>query len=178
MIVSHAENIDPNREAEGWIKHNFVDHHVKQFEGIPGPTKVLDRSKTAQDFFHLMWLEALYQYIADGTNKHVKFKRHPPLLPDANWDDVAADEIKVYLGLHVYMSIVSLPATKMYWLQNTLFGSFTASDVMTRNQLNKITSVYPCQRSKYNARKDSQNFDKVVLGGSPHIPKTVNVEML
>ena len=128
---SDAENVDPNKAAERWIQHNFVDHHVKQFEGIPGPTKVLDRSETAQDFFHLMWPKALCQYIADETNKYVKFKRHLPLLPDANWDSVAADEIKVYLGLHVYMSIVNLPTTKMYWLQNPLFGSFTASDVMS-----------------------------------------------
>ena len=87
---SDAENVDPDKEAERWIQHNFVDHHVKQFEGIPGPTKVLDQSKTAQDFFHLMWPKALYQYIADETNKYVKFKRHPPLLPDTNWDDVTS----------------------------------------------------------------------------------------
>ena len=43
-------------------------------------------------------------------------------MPDVNWDDVTADKIKAYLGLRVYMSIVNLPAAKMYWLQNTLFG--------------------------------------------------------
>ena len=73
LTQTDAENVDPNKEAERWIQHNFVDHHVKQFEGIPGPRKVLDRSKAAQDFFHLMWPKALYQYIADETNKYVKF---------------------------------------------------------------------------------------------------------
>ena len=55
---SDAENTDSNKEAERWIQHNFVDHHVKQFEGILGTTKVLDRSKTAQDFFHLWRLRS------------------------------------------------------------------------------------------------------------------------
>ena len=158
-----AENVNPDKEAERWIQHNFVDHHVKQFEGIPGPTKVLDQSKTAQDFFHLMWPKALYQYIADETNKYVKFKRHPPLLPDTNWDDVTADEIKVYLGLRVYMSIVNLPTTKMYWLQNPLFGSFTASDVMTRNRFDKITEYIHVNDRSTMPAKDSQNFDKLYL---------------
>ena len=112
---SDAKNVDPNKEAERWIQHNFVDNQRKQSEGILGPTKVLNRSKTAQDFFHLMWPKALYQYIADETDKYVKFKRHPPLLPDANWDGVIANEIKVDLGLRVCMSIVNVPTTKMYW---------------------------------------------------------------
>ena len=71
---SDAENVDPNRDAERWIQYNFVDHHVKIFEGIPGPTKALNQSKTAQDFFHLMWPKAQYQYIAGETNKYVQFK--------------------------------------------------------------------------------------------------------
>ena len=33
---SDAENTDSNKEAERLIQHNFVGHHVKQFEGILG----------------------------------------------------------------------------------------------------------------------------------------------
>ena len=51
----------------------------------------------------------------------------------------------------------------MYWLQNTLFGSFTASDVMTRNRFDKITEhIHVNDRSTMPA-KNLQNFDKLYL---------------
>ena len=61
------------------------------------------------------------------------------------------------------MSIVNLPTTKMYWLQNPLFGSFTASDVMTRNRFDKITEYIHVNDRSTMPAKDSQNFDKLYL---------------
>ena len=61
------------------------------------------------------------------------------------------------------MSIVNLLTTKMFWLQTILFGSFTASDVMTRNRFDKITEYMHVDDRSTMAAKDSQNFDKLYL---------------
>ena len=61
------------------------------------------------------------------------------------------------------MSIVNLPTTKMYGLQTILFGSFTASDVMTRSRFDKITEYIHVDDRSTMPAKDSQNFHKLYL---------------
>ena len=37
---------------------------------------------------------------------------------DPKWRDVERDEMKAYLGICVYISVVKLPVTQMYWAKN------------------------------------------------------------
>ena len=62
--------------------------------------------------------------------------------PDPKWRDVEKDEMKAYLGIRVYMSIVKLPDTQMYWAKDFLFGSFGIAAIMPRDRFDKILQYF------------------------------------
>ena len=50
--------------------------------------------------------------------------------------------MKAFLGLRIYMSIVNLPETRMYWAKDRLFGNFGISHVMTWDRSDKISQYF------------------------------------
>ena len=73
------------------------------------------------------------------------------------------DEICVFIGIGIYMSVVDLPDIKMYWSKDYLFGQFPIANVMTRDRFEKISQsdFHANDRTQYN--RNDPNHDKIFL---------------
>ena len=84
--------------------------------------------------------------------------------PDHRWILVEKDEMKAFLGLRIYMSIVNLPETRMYWAKDHLFGNFGISHVMTRDRFDKISQYFHANdRSQMPFNAQGKPVDKLYL---------------
>ena len=81
---------------------------------------------------------------------------------DTNWKETTPDEIRRYIGMRVFMSVVHLPDIKMYWSQDQFYGNFAIGDVMTRDRFEKISQyLHANDRSRYN--REDPDRDKLCL---------------
>ena len=69
--------------------------------------------------------------------------------------------MKAYCGIRVYMSIVVLPETSMYWSTDWLFGNFFLSNIMTRDRFDKISQYLHCCDSTLNPKHGEPNHDQL-----------------
>ena len=102
----------------------------------PGPTNILNENQTELNFSELLFTNEVYEILVKETNLYTWQK--VAVKPDPKWTDVEKDEMKAYLGIRVYMSVVKLPETQMYWAKDLLFGSFRIAAIMPRDPFDKI----------------------------------------
>ena len=55
---------------------------------------------------------------------------------------VLKEEIKTYVGIRMYMSIVKLPETRIYWAKDIFFGNFGICTVMMSDRFDKISQYF------------------------------------
>ena len=116
------------------VIEDFVEH--------PGPNTVLEASKKEIDFFHLLFTEDLYELIARETNKYAEQLQQRNGKQDTYWQPTDAAEIRTFIGMRIYMSVVNLPTMKMYWSEDKLFGNFGIAEVMSRARFDKISQYF------------------------------------
>ncbi|XP_033730412.1 uncharacterized protein LOC117319772, partial [Pecten maximus] len=80
---------------------------VKDFEDIAGPTTALDAEKKELDFFHLIFPESLYDKLAQQTNTYAAKRIREKA--DSSWQATSPTEIKTFLGIVIFMSLLDLP---------------------------------------------------------------------
>ena len=61
---------------------------------------------------------------------------------DPKWKVTMEEEIKAYIGLRLYMSIVDLPEMKMFWRKDAFFGNLAIANVMPRDRFNKLSQYF------------------------------------
>jgi hypothetical protein len=91
-------------------------------------------------FVHQYNLHFCPQDIVQETNAYAQRKILEK--PDPSWSPVALDEMKAFLGIRMYMSIVQLPQTDMYWSTEAVFGNLFVRQIKQRDRFDKI-SQYP-----------------------------------
>lgn len=69
------------------------------------------------------------------------------------------DEMEMYLGLLVMMSIVKLPQLRMYWSKETRIPS--VADVMPVNRFEKIKQFFHCYDNTKNLPSTDKDYDKL-----------------
>ena len=98
---------------------------IPDFSGDePGPTPAIQPEDTPLSLLFRYFPEHLWQHIAQETNEYAQLRQNKAGRPDSKWKDVTAIDIRTYLGLRVYMSIISLPSYEMYWSKDFMFGGF------------------------------------------------------
>ena len=96
------------------------------------------------------------------TNLYAQQKIAVKLNP--KWRAVTKEEIKAYLGIRMYMSIVKLPETRMYWAKDNFFRNFGICTVMTRDRFDKISQYfYTNDRSSIPLNARGKPIDKLYL---------------
>jgi hypothetical protein len=63
------------------------------------------------------------------------------------------------MGMRIYMSVIHLPETSMYWSTDYMFGKFFLPTVMTRDRYYKISQYLHCADSTVNPRHGQPNHD-------------------
>ena len=117
---------------------------VCDFEETVGPTSTLTADKNELDFLDLLFPPMLYALLATETNRYAKQCQEKARKPDKQWADneTTATEIRCFLGIHIYMSIVQLPSYKSYWSSDHLFGNFPIKHFMIRSRFEKILQYF------------------------------------
>ena len=97
-----------------------MTENIPAFTENAGPVNVLGRDKREVDFFHLLFPVRLLAWIANETNR---FARQVQAVKgrDTRWTETNMNEICVFIGIRIYMSVVDLPDIKMYWSKDYLF---------------------------------------------------------
>ena len=161
---SDTDSSTPSMIASGpssWMFRDLRSHRIPDFTGTtPGAADVLPRDAKEIDFFNLFVSDSmitvciindssnpfdfdihfLSQAIVDETNSYAERKKREKA--DPQWSPVNFDEIKAFLGIRMYMSIVNLPQTDMYWSQDPVFGNLFIRHVMQRNRFDKISQYF------------------------------------
>ena len=149
------------RRAE-WRVNDRSDHAKQQFTGPqPGTNVILGPDATEFDFFELFFPAFLLQLIVRQTNLYARQKIAQK--PDPTWREVSLPEMKAWLGIRVYMSIVQLPQVPMYWSTDALFGNLSIRRVMKRDRFNKISQYLHLNDSQRNLPRAHPDHDKLYL---------------
>ena len=135
---------------------------IEDFVDNAGPTSILSGDKREIDFFQLLFPENLFSLIANETNKHTDQTQQRKGQNDNTWHRTDAKEIRAFIGMRIYMSVVNLPNMKMYWSEDQFFGNFGKADVMTRGRFDKLCQYFHVNdRTGYDHR--DPNRDKLQL---------------
>ena len=115
---------------------------IEDFVDNAGPTTILSGDKREIDFFQLLFPENLFSLFANETNKHTDQTQQRKGQNDNKWHRTYAKEIRAFIGLRIYRSIVNLPNLKMYWSEDQFFGNSGIADVMTRGRFDKLCQYF------------------------------------
>ena len=102
---------------------------------------MLGANKKEVDFFNIVFSQELYRKIALETNLYAQ-QMQAANGNDPKWKDTTEEEIKAYIGLRLFMSIVDLPEMKMFWSKDAFFGNFAIANVMPRDRFNKLCQYF------------------------------------
>ena len=106
----------------------------------------------------------MYRIISEQTNSYALQLQVERNKADEHWTPVTPDEMCVYFGIHIFMSVVDLPEIKMYLAEDKLYGNFAIADIMTRDRFEKISQyLHANDRAGY-IRQDT--IDRIRKGTS------------
>ena len=78
----------------------------------PGDVAILDEDAKQTDCFAQIFFKEIFEILAREMNRYAQQK--VATKPDSRWRETTPDQIKFFLGLRIYMSIVNLPEMKIY----------------------------------------------------------------
>lgn len=76
-----------------------------------------------------------------------------------NWTDTNASEMKVFIGIHLYIGIIGLPRVIMYWQPDYRINII--ADNMTKNRFFELRTNFHVQNNLLNPRNNKDKFFKV-----------------
>ncbi|XP_033731237.1 piggyBac transposable element-derived protein 4-like [Pecten maximus] len=110
------------------------------------------------DFFHLVFPESLYDKLAQQTNTYAAKRIREKA--DSSWQATSPTEIKTFLGIVIFMSLLDLPTAKMYWSSDWMFQT-SLPTIMTRLRFEKLAQYFHLNDSTTNPPKGSDGHDKL-----------------
>eukprot|EP00795_Rhopilema_esculentum_P005768 gene5768-11047_t len=106
--------------------------NIPEFVEDVGATFTLASEAKEINFFEKMFSEEIYCILAEQTNLYaLQVERHKV---DQCWSPTTPDEMRCFVGLRIFMSLVDLPEIKMYWSQDKFYGDFAIAEIMTRDR--------------------------------------------
>ncbi|MCG8074811.1 MAG: hypothetical protein JAY75_01030 [Candidatus Thiodiazotropha taylori] len=159
---SNGSDDDANAQQARWQVNDRSDVGKSPFGGPqPGPTIILGPEDNELDFFNLFFPRFLLELIVAQTNLYARQKNAQR--PDPNWREVSMREMLAWLGMRVYMSILQLPQTAMYWSTDSLFGNLNIRRVMKRDRFDKISQYFHLADRRRNPQQGQPGHDKLHL---------------
>lgn len=141
ITESNKENEKPNSEINQKSSNKKQEHVFKwqkrkigevdtTFKGeqFPPPPEGAD-VMTPLQYFKLFWNDELTSLISEQTNLYSVQKSDKSIA-------TSKDEIEMFLGMQMYMSIVRLPSYVMYWSTETRYAP--VADVMPIGRYKKL----------------------------------------
>ena len=72
---------------------------------------------------------------------------------------ISVQEMRIFIGIYFYMSVVSLPARRMYWSPKTRVAA--VADLMLLNRFEQILSLLHANDNELMKKKGEQGYDRL-----------------
>eukprot|EP00102_Acyrthosiphon_pisum_P021760 XP_016658970.1 PREDICTED: piggyBac transposable element-derived protein 3-like isoform X2 [Acyrthosiphon pisum] len=107
-----------------WKKQPFVPPKITLKK--PRDRLYPNSTPTPLDYFLKYFPESEFENMANYTNTYAE------QIGRLNWKPTNSKEMKIFVGIHLYMGVLNLPRIRMYWEQKSRIN--TIADNMTRNR--------------------------------------------
>lgn len=87
-------------------------------------------------------LDCMVGYTNEYAQQMIAAGLHRPQSRVSNWVDTTAEEMKLFLGLIMYMGLVNMPSIHSYWKKTKLYRNTVAPQVMTRNRFQLLLRMW------------------------------------
>ena len=153
---------DSEADDEEWSK-DLHSTRARAFSGPPpGPTTKLNRDASVLDYFLLFFPLTLIQHLVQETNLYAAQKRQANQnLPQ--WKPVSVEEMKIYFGIRLYLSIVPFPEMRMLWSTDEVYGGLRIAKFMTLKRFEEISGNFHANDRTQHLPKEHPNHDKLHL---------------
>ena len=149
---------DEEGEVRGWSKTGKTSQNVRwrkrdpviyvAFKGDPFPSPPLE-DKTPYQYFKQFFDDDLIDLLADQTNLY-------SVQSTATSINVNHNEMEMYLGMLVMMSIIKLPQLRMYWGKATRIPA--VAYIMPINRFEKLKQFFHCNDNSKKSAKHGQGL--------------------
>ena len=109
---------------------------VVPFTETPGPVHQLSEGATPVDFLHLFWEPALFQLLADETNRYAVQRQVEK--PDRKWYPTTPEEMRAFIGVNIVMGIDQKPHISHYWSTDPYLGNAGIASVFPRERFEAL----------------------------------------
>ena len=159
---SESSSSDDEQLPEGGVKwrERLSAIRIPAFTSREGPSRELEAEANEKDFLNLLFPDIVFDILAIQTNLYAEQLQEKNGI-DKHWTDTNQSEMKAYIGMRIYMSILQLPAMDMYWSTDYMFGNLFVPNVMPRDRFDKICQYFHANDSTENPRRGQPDHDKL-----------------
>lgn len=135
-----------------WVKKDVpINEGFPESELVPLVTP--EEAKTPLHMFSKLVDDGLVEHLTFETNRFRVQNNKTKVKP------VRVDEIRKFLGIVLYMSVVCLPFRRMYWSQ--LLRQTHVAECMSRNRFDEIISLFHAANNDDEKKKGEDGYDRL-----------------
>ncbi|CAG8518044.1 23229_t:CDS:2, partial [Gigaspora rosea] len=79
-----------------------------------------------------------FNYLKHNIPLHQNFTRLPPAFPNKNITPYVLDELKIWLGIVIYMGVIKLPRVTDYWSIDPKYPKHSITQMMSMLRFQQI----------------------------------------
>lgn len=79
--------------------------------------------------------------------------------PNHQWKDVKLEEMKAFLGIYMYISVIKIPNYSIAWTSMWPFWNPSISEIMTRSRFEHISKHFRCNDVSQNPLRRAPGHD-------------------
>lgn len=154
--VGCNEALDKIYEENGWkSKINFNSNDMTEWENKYPILNSICQSCDPIEIFNIFFTDDLWNIIVSQTNLYAEqfisdnkdyLKKHKSSRV-SRWERVDTDEIRAFIGINLYTTMVKVPDLRDYWSSNPLFHS-VITKFMTRDRFEIISKFLHLNNNK------------------------------
>ncbi|XP_072142318.1 piggyBac transposable element-derived protein 2-like [Dermacentor andersoni] len=133
-----------------WVKKDININRGEE-ESVLKPTDGLERVKSPLSMFLNLVDSDLIEFLTFETNRFRTQENRTRILP------VSVLEMRTFIGIVLYISVVDLPFRRRYWSANTRQADI--ADCMTRNRFDEIMSLFHAGNNDEAREKGEEGYD-------------------
>lgn len=143
----------PKEKIDWQERFLSVSEDFIEFKGSETLPKSIEELEDPIQFFNYLFTDEMFEYIAEQSNLFGVQKKpeKPP--------NITKEEIRIFCGICIYMSIIQLPSTRSYWNSSLEFGKI--SGAMTCNRFEEIKRYLHFNDNTLQIPHGQPGFDKL-----------------
>ena len=134
-----------------WERRDLAEH-----DDPPNELKVIGPAigrKTPLQMFSVLFTDDIIEDLVLESNRQHLVLQREKVKP------VTIDEMRSFIGVCLYMTIISLPARRMYWSPKTRQAA--VADIMTTNRFEEILAILHTNDNELAKPKGQNGYDRL-----------------